>query len=66
MLDNSFALANLIETTSYIAETFYSCFWDGLGASNSYAKGIIAIIYCIVVASCIKTLLGAILLRKKN
>ena len=58
-LANGFDSANLINTTTCISWTSYSCYQDGAGVSYDYSAGIAAVIYCIMAVTCIPTHLGA-------
>ena len=57
VLVNGFGLANLIDITTLVVVTSYSCYQAGSRVSYSYSVDILAIPYCIVAVSCIYTLL---------
>ena len=63
---NGFSSARLINMTIFVAETSFYGRWDGLGTSYCYFAGIVVVPHCTMVASCIHTLLEAILLIKRD
>ena len=62
---NGFDSDSLTKITTHIAGTSYSCCWDGPGVSYGYSAVIIAVPWCIIVASCICTLLELFCFKKK-
>ena len=66
VLVNGFNSENLIDITIFVARTSYSGHKDGIWASYFYFEGTIAVPHYTIAVSCIYTLLGAILLGKKN
>ena len=62
---NEFNWANLIDTTSHVVWTSYTCHCDEPGASYSYSTGITCGPCCIIAVSFIFTLLGAVSKDKK-
>ena len=63
---NGFTSANSTNTATHIAKASYSVCCDSPGASYFYSSSIIAVPYCILAASCIFTLLGAIFFNRLN
>ena len=57
---NDFFLVILADITTYVAWTPYFCYLGSLGASYGNSEGIVSVPCCIIAASCIFTLLGAI------
>ena len=57
---NSFSSASFMDIATCIAATSYSGPWDSLGASYGYFSGVVGVSRCIMAASCVYTLLGAI------
>ena len=61
-----FNSASLTYIATCVAISSYFCHLNDPGASYGYYTGIVAILYCIIAASCIHTLLRAIFLGKKD
>ena len=61
---NTFGSDSFMDIATQVAGSSYSGLWDGPRASYCYVSGVVSILYCIMAASCIQTLLGAISLIK--
>ena len=63
-LINGFNSASFMDIVTHVPETSYSGLWDGFRASYCYSADVLSVSRCIITASCIHSLLGAISLIK--
>ena len=63
---NGFDSASFTDIAIRIGWSSYSGLWDGPGTSYCSVAGVIGVSHCIMAASCIPTLLGAILTKETN
>ena len=63
---NGFGSDSFMDIAMCVGRSSYSGLWDGPGTSYYSVAGVVSISCCIMAASCIRTLLGAIFIKKMN